>query len=234
MSAKVPQVSPDDRGAFRGDPVELHLEMTLLRVAGHLKGDTGHHGSDHEHEKGAEETRSAFSAERCGLRHAGSSGCLLPFDEEGDSLPSPDTGAGNTPLGPPALHLQTQGEQETGPGGPQGMSQRDRPSVDIDSITLQPEVLSTARYWPANASLISNRSMSARVRFARSRTLRMAGAGPMPISLGIYAHVCPNPPTRASGSPERLLGRGFVRHHQRSRAVHDAARVALPSPCRPC
>ena len=56
--------------------------------------------------------------------------------------------------------------------------------VRSQSASVKPHSRDTASVCTANASLISMRSMSARVSLARSRAFAVAGTGPMPIRDG--------------------------------------------------
>ena len=79
--------------------------------------------------------------------------------------------------------------------------------------------------WLAKASLISTRSRSATVRPARSRALRVAGTGPMPITDGSTPATAVLT-TRARGAQAKLARPTGLHEHEGRRAVVDARRVA--------
>ena len=58
------------------------------------------------------------------------------------------------------------------------------PPLTLTRDSSQPSSRPTASTWPANASLTSSRSMSARVSPVAASSLRMANAGPMPMIAG--------------------------------------------------
>ena len=93
------------------------------------------------------------------------------------------------------------------------------------SSSARPSSRSTARPCAAKASLSSITSICASVRPVSASTLRVAGAGPMPMMRGATPAVA-MPTTRARGVRPWRGGGGFVGQQQRAGAVVHAGGVA--------
>ena len=88
-----------------------------------------------------------------------------------------------------------------------------------------PRCLADGMTCAANASLISTRSMSSIVRFARFSAWRDASIGPRPMISGFSARHARRDDARQRLDAE-LLGLGVAHHDHRGRAVVERARVA--------
>jgi hemerythrin-like domain-containing protein len=93
------------------------------------------------------------------------------------------------------------------------------------SSSARPRSRSTARPCAAKASLSSMTSICASVRPVSSSTLRVAGAGPMPMTRGATPAVA-MPTTRARGVRPWRAARGLAGQQQRAGAVVHAAGIA--------
>mmetsp|Transcript_17007 Transcript_17007/g.37140 ORF Transcript_17007/g.37140 Transcript_17007/m.37140 type:complete len:203 (+) Transcript_17007:236-844(+) len=119
---------------------------------------------------------------------------------------------------PVRLRLCVRWVRMRAPDAPRGCPRAMAPPLTLTFSRSRPNSRSQEMYWAAKASLISIRSMSARVRPAALRALRMASTGPMPIMVG-------SQPTRAQ---EITCARGFSPSdlHASSEAT---TRLAAPS-----
>ena len=104
------------------------------------------------------------------------------------------------------------------PEAPSGWPKAMAPPLTFNFSTSRSSSLTTARIWPAKASLISKRSTSPKPIPARSRALRIAGAGPIPMRDG-------STPTTAQ---ETILPSGF-QPRSAARAAVERIIIAAPS-----
>ena len=92
-----------------------------------------------------------------------------------------------------------QGEHQARPGGARGCPRPTAPPFTLTRSISRPRSLTHATAWPANASLISHRSMSSTESPARSSAFLLEGTGPYDMMAGSKPTM-PHDTIRASAS----------------------------------
>src|SRR5246127_4514205 len=109
---------------------------------------------------------------------------LNPLNDGGDTHAATDAQCDQRAPRVAALELVDHGAGDHGAGGAQRVTHRDGPTVDVELLVRDVEVLLELQPPDRNAAFRSNKSMSWIVSPERSSTLRVAGVGPVSMITG--------------------------------------------------
>ena len=127
-----------------------------------------------------------------------------------------------------APQLERQRQQQARAGHAERMAERDRAAVDVDLVAIEAELLLDGEILRGERLVdLDEIDVVERQAWPSSSTLRVAGAGPMPISVGSTPTVA-QCVSRASGVRPCVFDAVRRREQQRRAAVDDAATRCRP------
>src|SRR5438105_5142067 len=110
---------------------------------------------------------------------------VLPgFHNHGNALPAADACRRQSVTQAITPQLVQNCDHQARSAGPQRMPERNRSSIHVGFVALQPSTFSTAKYCAANASFTSTRSICSSVNPASFSAFCEEGTGPIPMVLG--------------------------------------------------